>query len=121
MKNKKILVVDNEIITLSMLKSALSKAGYEVITASSGMEAVQTAKGALPFVIILDIIMPGMDGSEVAEILKADTKAREIPIIFLSSLISQNEERFSSKKGSISLMAKPFSHDKLLNEVRKHY
>ena len=62
-----------------------------------------------------------MDGSEVAETLKADGKTAEIPIIFLSSLISQKEERFSSKKGSISLMAKPFVHDKLLNEVRRHY
>ncbi len=104
-----------------MLKSTLARAGYEVITASSGTEAVDLAKVHLPFVIILDIMMPGMDGGDVADALKADQKTKDIPIIFLSSLISLGEERFSTQKGGISLMAKPYNQDKLLNEVRKHY
>jgi CheY-like chemotaxis protein len=121
MKNNKILVVDNEIITLTMLKSIMSKAGYEVMAAASGTEAVNLAKENLPFVIILDIMMPGLDGGDVADILKSDRKTREIPIIFLSSLISPREERFSAKKGGISLMGKPYNPDRLLNEVRKHF
>jgi CheY-like chemotaxis protein len=121
MKNNRILVVDNEIIMLTMLKSTLSKAGYEVIVASSGTEAVKLAKENLPFVIILDIMMPGMDGGDVADILKNDRKTKDIPIVFLSSLISPREERFSTKKGSISLMGKPYNPDRLLNEVRKHF
>jgi len=121
MKNNRILVVDNEIVTLTMLKSTMSKAGYEVIAAASGTEAVNLAKEHLPFVIILDIMMPGMDGGDVADILKSDRKTREIPIIFLSSLISPREERFSTQKGGISLMGKPYNADRLLNEVRKHF
>ncbi len=104
-----------------MLKSTLARAGYEVIVASSGTEAVQMAKDNLPFIITLDIMMPGMDGGDVAETLKADQKTKDIPIIFLSSPISPGEERFSAKKGGISLMGKPYNQDKLLNEVRKHY
>ncbi len=121
MKTTKILVVDYDLITLTMLKTALSSVGYEVITASNGMDAVLMAKNHLPFLIILDIMMPEMAGGEVADILKAYRKTKEIPIIFLSSMIPLQKERLSSVKGSVSLMAKPLNLDKLLNEVRKHY
>jgi len=119
--NKKVLVADDDVIALNMLKSALSEAGYEVIATSSGTEAVMLAKEHPPFVVILDINMPGMDGTEVADALKKDQKTKDIPVIFLSSMISPNEERFIADKGSVSLMAKPYSRDRLLNEVRKHF
>ncbi len=119
MKNKNVLVIDNDIITLTMLKSTLSKAGYEVMAVSKGQEAIKLAQEYPPFVIVLDIMMPGMHGEDVAAVLKNDQRTKDIPIIFLSSLISPREERFSTKKGSISLMAKPYDKDKLLNSVRK--
>jgi PAS domain S-box-containing protein/putative nucleotidyltransferase with HDIG domain len=121
MKNNKVLVADDEIVSLSMLRSALTKAGYRVIAASSGTEAVELAQKHLPFVAILDINMPEMEGSDVAAAFKKNQETKDIPVIFLSGLISPDEEKFTAGDGSISLMAKPFTLDKLLNEVRKHY
>ncbi len=121
MKNNKILIADDEIVSLNMLRSALTKAGYKVIAASNGTEAVELAKKHLPFVAILDINMPGMDGGDAAAAFKKNQETKDIPVIFLSGLISPDEEISTAGGGSISLMAKPFKLDKLLNEVTKHF
>jgi two-component system sensor histidine kinase/response regulator len=116
-KNKKILIVDDNIVNLEILRNMLGSEGYMVIHASGGREAVQMAKKDLPDLIILDIIMPDIDGGEVASILKRHPRTKNIPIIFLSSLISKKEEKFSSSKKGISLVAKPCRRDELLKQV----
>lgn len=120
MEKKKILVVDDDIITLNMLKTTVANAGYDVLTAFSGMEAIKICKEHHPVVIILDIMLPDFDGGEVANILKNDPKTRDIPIIFLSSLISENEEKIDNKKGLISFLSKPYNRNKLLDEIRQY-
>jgi len=120
MEKKKILVVDDDIITLNMLKTTVANAGYDVLTAFSGMEAIKICKEDHPVVIILDIMLPDFDGGEVANILKNDPKTRDIPIIFLSSLISENEEKIDNKKGLISFLSKPYNRNKLLDEIRQY-
>ncbi len=121
MEEKEILVVDDDIIAQNMLKSTLTNAGYSVILASNGEEGITKAKETLPRVIILDIMMPGLDGGEVSSILKNDPKTSQIPVIFLSSLISEKEEKISSKKDLISFLSKPYKRDKLLNEIGKYF
>jgi CheY-like chemotaxis protein len=120
MAKKEVLIVDDEIITQNMLKTALGNAGYGYIVASNGREALELAAGRLPGVIILDIMMPDMDGGEVADILKKNPRTKEIPIIFLSSLISKEEERTGAKKDIVSFLSKPYNREMLLNEVRRH-
>ena len=121
MKEKEILVIDDDVICQNMLKSTLSSAGYSVIVASNGEEGIAKAKEAPPCVIILDIMMPDLDGGEVANILKGDPRTNNIPIIFLSSLISEKEEKVSNKKDLIGFLSKPYSRDKLLNEIGKYF
>ena len=121
MEKKEILIVDDDIVTLSMLKTTLAGAGYEVLTASNGLEAIRLSKEHLPFLIILDIMMPDIDGGEVAGNLKKDPKTKDIPIIFLSSLISENEQKADHRKDFVSLLAKPYNRTKLLDEIRKYY
>lgn len=121
MQEKEILVIDDDIIAQNMLKTTLSKAGYSVIIASNGEEGINKAKEEPPSLIVLDIMMPGLDGGEVARLLKDDPKTKHVPIIFLSALISKKEENISSKKDMISLLSKPYSRDKLLNEVAKYF
>jgi CheY-like chemotaxis protein len=121
MKNNRVLIVDDEIITLSMLKLTLTKAGYEVTATSRSKEAAGLAKEHLPFVILLDIQMPEFDGFDVGQALRAEQETRNIPIIYLSSLIPPGQEVFTIEKGGLSFMAKPFRRDKLLTEVRRHY
>jgi len=120
MRNDEVLIVDDDIITQNMLRTALGQAGYRFAIASSGREAVKLATERLPGVIILDIMMPDLDGGEVAEILRNNEKTRDIPIIFLSSLISKSEEKFGGKKDIVSFLSKPYNRALLLNEVRKY-
>ena len=120
MEKKEILVVDDDIITLNMLKSAMAGAGYEVLQATTGREAVRMSKEHPPFLIVLDIMLPDLDGGEVANLLKADPKTKDIPIIFISSLISEKEEKTGARKDLTSFISKPYNREKLLNEVRKY-
>jgi CheY-like chemotaxis protein len=120
MDRKNVLIVDDDIVTQNMLKTALGNAGYALIVASNGREALELAAGKLPDVIILDIMMPDMDGGEVADVLKKNPRTKDIPIIFLSSLISKEEEKTGAKKDIVSFLAKPYNREMLLNEVRRY-
>ena len=120
MKTNEILVVDDDVIAQNMLRTTLSGAGYSVIIASTGMEAIKLATERLPNLIVLDIMMPDIDGGEVAEILRKDPKTMAMPIIFISSLISEHEEKDGSRKDIVSFLAKPYNREKLLNEIRRY-
>jgi len=115
---KTILIVDDDLVNLTILKSVISKAGYSVLTADNGKDALKTAKALSPDLVILDIMMPDIDGTEVATGLKQNPRTRRIPIIFLSSLISAEEER--SNIDLISYLSKPYNREKLLNEIGKY-
>jgi len=118
-ENGHILVVDDDKLTLRTLERILNQAGYSVIPLSLGREAIKIAKDRMPGLIILDIMMPDMDGGDVASVLKNDNETKGIPIIFLSSLVTKKEEQSSSKEHGIYFMSKPFERDELLNKIRK--
>jgi CheY-like chemotaxis protein len=120
MSGKEILIVDDEIVTQNMLKTALANAGYAPIVAASGAEAIRLVNERVPSLIILDIMLPDIDGGEVASLLKKDPKTKSIPIIFLSALISEAEEKMAAKYDVACLLSKPFNREKLLNEIKKH-
>jgi len=116
-----ILIIDDDIISQNILRSTLAQAGYSVIVAFNGNEGINRASERLPDLIILDIMMPEMDGGEVAAILKNDPTTKDIPIIFLSSLITEKENKTNSRKESIVYLSKPYNRDELLNEVKKYF
>jgi DNA-binding response OmpR family regulator len=118
MENGHILVVDDDKVTLRTLERILIRAGYSVIPLSLGREAIKVAKDRSPGLIILDIMMPDMDGGDVASVLKSDPETKNIPIIFLSSLVTEREEQSSSKELGLYFMSKPFERDKLLRKIR---
>ena len=119
MKYKKILIVDDDPISLKMLKKVFDSSEYFVLSAYSGTEALRVVNNDHPDLIILDIVMPDIDGGDVANILRNNPVTKKIPIIFLSSLISKVEEKSSSHRDGIFLMAKPFNRDKLIRIVRQ--
>lgn len=120
MEKKKVLIVDDEPDVLLLLGERLSKAGYDVIKASGGQEAIALAHDAAPDLVILDIAMPGMDGSEVATALRADAKTKHIPILFLTCLFTKHEEKTCGHAlGQNFFIAKPYDVQELLGEVEK--
>lgn len=88
---KKILIVDDEPGVRKILSLRLEGKGYAVLTANDGVEAVQLARQENPDLILLDLTMPVMDGSQAAAILRSDEATKHIPIIFLTALVSPGE------------------------------
>lgn len=117
---KRILIVDDEPDVLMLLGERLTKAGYLIVKASSGDEAIKKAKEDSPDLVILDVAMPGMDGSEAASILRADSKTKDIPILFLTCLFTKHEEQACGHLfGQNYFIAKPYDVSELLREVEK--
>lgn len=103
-----ILVVDDEPAVLRLVELNLELDGYVVITASNGVEAIDLASQHRPDLIVLDVMMPGLDGLEVAERLKSDPATQAIPIIFLSARSAASDVSLGLAAGAASYMTKPF-------------
>jgi len=117
---KKVLIVDDEEDVLQMLGKRLTASGYSVITATNGTDAIALAKSQHPDIIILDIIMPGMEGGEVAAELKEHPLTRSIPVILLTAMLSKTEEeKHGSMVGGHIALAKPLDIEKLLDQMKK--
>lgn len=118
---KKILVVDDEPDVLSVLEKRLSEAGYSVVTVLGGREAFDKIKEEMPDLILLDIVMPGIDGVEIGKSLKNDPKTKDIPVIFLTCLFTKkDEEAMGRSAGGNIFIAKPYEPQELLKEIEKH-
>ena len=117
---KRILIVDDERDVLSVLGKGLTKRGYSVILADNGGDAIMLAKSEHPDLIVLDILMPGMDGTEVAGKLREDPKTKGIPVMFLTCLYTKGEERENgSTIGNNLMVAKPYDMEELLVGIEK--
>jgi len=104
----KIIVVDDELDILDFVQISLEADGFEVITASSGQEALAKIKRELPDLILLDLMMPQMDGYEVMKILKADKQTRNIPVIMLTALAQVDDKVKGLRTGADDYITKPF-------------
>ena len=118
MSKKKILAVDDDPSVLVLLEKRLVASGYDVVTTTNGQDALQIAKRELPALIILDILMPGLDGSETAARLHEDPKTKNIPILFLTCLFTKREELVEGHQlGHNFFLAKPYNTKELLDEI----
>jgi len=98
MASKKILIVDDDEKMLKLFGDFLLNEGFEIISANNGNDGVRLAIEKSPNLIILDVMMPGKDGGEVGKELLSNNKTKDIPIIFLTSLVSENEVGKSGNK-----------------------
>ncbi len=117
----KIMIVDDKRINRELLKMHLAKSGYmQIIQAKSGGEAIEQARVMQPDLILLDILMPGMDGYEVCKRLKEDDSLKNIPIIFLSSLSETTDKVEAFSKGGVDYITKPFAFEEVKARVQTH-
>jgi two-component system alkaline phosphatase synthesis response regulator PhoP len=115
---EKILIVDEEIDASTALKVALEAEGYNVIEALDGYEGIRKAKSENPDVILLDIMMPGMDGFEVCQLLKADPVSMHIPIIMLTAKGEVDDKVEGLELGADDYVTKPFNLKELKARIR---
>ena len=119
MSKESILIVDDEEDILELIQYYLSRNGYSLDTAISGEEALTKAKTKLPNIIILDLMLPGIDGLEVCKILKNDTKTEHIPIIMLTAKGEESDIVSGLELGADDYITKPFSPKVLVARVRR--
>jgi PAS domain S-box-containing protein len=115
-----ILLVDDTPGSIGVALTALEEAGYHVSIAMSGEKALQRAALVLPDLILLDVIMPGLDGYETCRRLKAQEATRDIPVIFLSALIETFDKVKGFGLGAVDYLIKPVATEELLARVRTH-
>lgn len=117
---KKILAIDDEPDVLILLSKRLQVRGYQVLCASGGSVGIEIARREKPDLILLDILMPDMDGSETAAVLRQDPLTREIPILFLTCLFTKREENLEGHEaGKNIFLAKPYDPAELLAEIER--
>ena len=117
---KNILVVDDVPDNLRLLVGILAKRGYVVRPASSGSIALSAAQTEPPDLILLDIMMPEMDGYEVCEQLKADERTRDIPVIFITAMSKVLDKVRAFSVGGVDYITKPFHVEEVLARVEAH-
>ena len=117
---KNVLVVDDDPLVVKILKQPLERAGYDVNVARQGLEALQKVKEKRPDLIILDILMPLMDGFKVARFLKFDKRFKDIPIIVLTSRATEGERKMGEKVGANEYLYKPFRLPHVMDVVSRY-
>ena len=115
-----ILAVDDIATNIMLLKAVLSRAKYKIVTASGGYEALEKVATVNPDLILLDIMMPDLDGYEVLKQLKADPAHEDIPVIFLTALHNPEDIVKGFKYGASDYVSKPFNHEELITRVAHH-
>ena len=113
-----ILAVDDDVDILDVLEMSLESDGFSVITASDGLAALEKAKSDLPDLILLDLMMPKMDGFEVIDNLRADSRTRAIPVIMLTARTQINEKLQGLDAGADDYITKPFDLKELTARIR---
>jgi len=116
----RILIVDDTPSTLDLLSAALDMEGYDIYVATTGVKAVKRAESNLPDLILLDVLMPGMNGFETCRSLKAKETTREIPVIFMTALADTESKIMGFQSGGVDYVTKPIEIEEVLARVKTH-
>ena len=118
MDKKKILIVEDEKDMVYAVKLQLEAAGYEVIVANDGQEGLKKARAEKPNLVILDLMLPRMDGYQVCRMLKFDKTMNAIPIIMLTALGRREDKTWGKRVKADAYITKPFDAKDLLDEIK---
>lgn len=115
-----ILIVDDTPANIAVLLEYLDRQGFTVLVSRDGEGALEQARFAQPDIILLDVLMPGLDGYETCRRLKADAETREIPVIFMTALSETIDKVRGFRAGAVDYITKPFQHEEVLARVTTH-
>lgn len=118
MNNRKILVIEDEMNIQELLKYNLEKNGYSVVVADNGTDGIEQARNNVPDLILLDIMLPGIDGLEVCKILRMDKTTKKVPIFMLTAKGEELDKILGLELGADDYITKPFSIKELIARIR---
>jgi twitching motility two-component system response regulator PilH len=116
----RILVVDDSPTEVHVLKSLLEKNGYQVVTALSGEEGIKAAQVHKPELILMDVVMPGINGFQATRELATSPETAHIPVIIVTTKDQQTDKVWASRQGAKDYIVKPVIENELLNSVKSH-
>ena len=117
MPASKVLVVDDSPVDLQNLKGIVEDAGYQVVTASNGSEAMEKAKAFRPDVIFMDVVMDGVDGFEACRKIACDNVTNNIPVFFVTSKNQKADRVWGELQGGKGMISKPYTPDQILATI----
>jgi len=120
MSNKRILVVDDEVDLVETIRFALELEGYDVLVAYNGEEALNQARKENPDLILLDLMLPKLDGYKVCRLLKFDERYKHIPILMLTAKTQEKDRATGMETGANEYITKPFEMDGLMKKVKNY-
>ncbi|MDM8526605.1 response regulator [Anaerolineales bacterium HSG24] len=115
-----VLIVDDNPTNLDVLFDYLDDAGYSVLVAEDGADALEQIKYSQPDIVLLDIMMPGIDGYETCRRLKADSRTKDIPIIFVTALSETEDKIKGFQSGAVDYVTKPFHQEEVMARINTH-
>ena len=119
MRRKRILVVDDEVYIAHILEFSLGMEGYEVVSATGGDEALAKANELLPDLVVLDIMMPDMDGYETCARLRTDERFADLPVIMLTAKHGIEDREKGAEVGANAYVTKPFRPVELIDKIKE--
>ncbi len=118
-QSAKILAVDDEPELIDLIRYHLGRAGYSVVTAANGWEAIESVKNERPDLILLDLMLPDLDGFGVCEILRQNPLTATIPVVIISAWASPDTRHLGLELGALDYITKPFSPHELVERVNR--
>lgn len=116
---KKILLVEDDLTSRKLMELILSKEGYQVITASNGLEGLRKSRLELPDLLVLDVMLPGLDGFEICYRLRGDQDTAKLPILMLSAKGQESDRNSALQVGANAFLPKPVDRLVLLDKVKE--
>jgi DNA-binding response OmpR family regulator len=120
MKTKKILVVDDEVDLVETVRFSLEMEGFQVLVSYNGEDALNQARKENPDLILLDIMLPKLDGYKVCRLLKFDERYKHIPILMLTAKTQAKDKQTGMETGADEYITKPFDIDQLMEKVKAY-
>ena len=114
---RKILIVDDSPTERHVLNDMLTKAGYEVVASDNGEDAIQKARSVRPDLILMDVVMPGLNGFQATRAISRDPDTRAIPIILCTSKSQETDKIWGMRQGARDYIVKPVNRDELLAKI----
>src|SRR6056297_1984705 len=119
-EKKTILIVDDNPVNLSVLLNFLREANFRLLVAKTGEAAIEQVEHVIPDIILMDIMMPGIDGLETCRRLKESDQTKAVPVIFMTSLTDSSEKVKAFQAGGVDYITKPIQQDEVLQRIHTH-